>query len=120
MTTRETAHTPTPWFQSHRKITGNEDGMHSTEIYCKDGKTIASLSWYVVDKGDGVTSTSRGANAAHIVKCVNSHDSLVKHLKECIRQIRIADCMDDNIARNHGYDQAINEAEKALLQAGLK
>ncbi len=115
---RETAHspllpphTPTPWFQSHRKIADNEDGMHSTEIYCKDGRTIATLAWYAVDKGNGITGTSRRANAEHIVNCVNSHQGLVDALGEIATYGRSGLCGAD-------AHRMMEIAEEALKTAG--
>lgn len=53
-------HTPGPWAQSHRK---QPNGGYVTQVYCEKGETIASLAWYPVEMGDGITGTSREANA---------------------------------------------------------
>jgi len=52
--------TPGPWSQSHRE---RRDGMYSAEVYCEAGETIASVAWYPVVLGGGVTGTNREANA---------------------------------------------------------
>lgn len=53
-------HTPGPWFQSH--LQDKTDGMYYTRVY--DHKEhIATLHWYPIDLGDGVTGTRREANA---------------------------------------------------------
>ncbi len=74
----EEKRTPGPWAQSHRN---NKRGMSATEIYDTSGETIATLAWYPVEKGNGVTATAREANAAFICLAVNNHDALVEALK---------------------------------------
>lgn len=54
------SHTPGPWAQSHRE---QPNGDYITQVYCENGVTIASLAWYPVELGDGITGTSREANA---------------------------------------------------------
>lgn len=56
----EGKHTPGPWKQSHRK---QPNGDYITQVYCAGGETIANVAWYPVELGDGITGTSRGANA---------------------------------------------------------
>lgn len=72
--------TPTPWFQDHREDTG---GMYNTEIFDAKGVTIATLTWYPVKEKNGDISTAREANAALIVRAVNTHAELIEALKEC-------------------------------------
>lgn len=57
------AHTPGPWFQSHRE---NKEGMWNTQVYDAKGETIATLAWYPVPQHNGVIETSREANA-HLI-----------------------------------------------------
>lgn len=54
------AFTPGPWSCAHRE---GDDGMYRTQVFCPAGKTIANVAWYPVDQGNGVTATSRAANA---------------------------------------------------------
>lgn len=64
------SHTPTPW-----KIGLNPGPM----IYAtKQGVQVADLTFDVVSE--------RHANALHIVKCVNSHDSLIAALESFVTQ----------------------------------
>lgn len=67
-------HTPTPWMLSlfhPRLVNGGPD--------CRE---IAKTSF-----GYDSEMAESSANAAHIVKCVNSHDALVQMLKEARLQI---------------------------------
>jgi len=34
------------WYQSHRQIPNDINGMWSTQVYDKNGETIASVAWY--------------------------------------------------------------------------
>lgn len=56
--------TPGPWAQSHRET--DPDGMYRTEVYCSEGRTIATLAWYPAPKVNGVTRTYRESNARYI------------------------------------------------------
>lgn len=83
-------HTKEPWAQSHRKAKHREG--YYTEVYDSAGETIATLAWYPVEEPGGVTSTSRSANAARIVACVNALEgiadpSAVKDAIEALRKI---------------------------------
>jgi hypothetical protein len=44
--TMEKEFTPKPWFQSHRQIPNDPDGMYDTQVYDSEGNTIATLSWH--------------------------------------------------------------------------
>lgn len=75
-------HTPTatPWH--------TESGVESEQpswIVGANGEQIAQCY------SDYVNPVS--ANAAHIVRCVNSHDALVKALKDMLRAVN--DCIED-------------------------
>ena len=76
--------TPLPWAQSHREHDSAEYGrkMYSTEVYCADGKTIATLAWYPNYRPDGSIGTHREANAAYIVAACNAYPSLLNGLRE--------------------------------------
>lgn len=39
---------------------------------------------------------------------------LVEALRECIQQLRVADCMEDNIVRNSNYVNAYERAQETL------
>lgn len=59
-------HTPTPWNFEGRAVYSQTEG----EDIC------------IVDSGNRKVDV---ANAAHIVRCVNSHEALVKALEDCVR-----------------------------------
>jgi len=46
MEKQEQKFTPGKWYQSHRQIPNDADGMYSTQVYTEDGETIATLDWY--------------------------------------------------------------------------
>jgi len=73
-------HTKLPWSYEHRK---KKNGMYSTEVFCNEGQTIATLAWYSIPTDNGFT-TNREANAAFIVKACNCHDELLKAAKEAL------------------------------------
>lgn len=60
------AHTPTPWIASDRRVSAH------------DGTQIASAMLNGSTVGNHIDTDV--ANAAHIVRCVNSHDELVAAL----------------------------------------
>lgn len=76
--------TPGKWYQSHREIPNDEDGMYATQVYTEDGETICTLSWYpmppkqvVIDGKPKIqTGTYREgnailiANAPEMLKCL--------------------------------------------------
>jgi len=72
------------WYQSHRPIPNDEDGMYATQIYTEDGETIATLSWYPKSKEkviiDGKpmvsTGTYRDGNARLIVEAPEMYSLL--------------------------------------------
>lgn len=68
----EQGFTPGPWSQSHRE---REDGTYATEVYCSQGRTIATLSWYAVPHKGG-TASSRPANARLIAEAPAMVDAL--------------------------------------------
>ena len=71
-------HTKLPWLQAHR-IKAN--GMYGTEIFSKDGRTIAELAWYPKPMDSGVIGTYRQANAEFIITACNNHEKLLAALK---------------------------------------
>lgn len=108
----EMTHTPEPWYQSHRPIPNDKNGMYSTQVYTADGETIATLHWYPKPQKKGVhegkpvfiTGTYRAENAARIVACVNhckgatneelelaSHEQLVQRFENEARDLGIAE-----------------------------
>ncbi len=56
-------HTKTPW----------RTGIGNLIVFDRDGYAVANATVFHRKKEDGESA----ANAAHIVKCVNSHDALV-------------------------------------------
>lgn len=73
-------HTPTPWeFQEFEIVHEIQKGLvQSVPIYTN---RIAGTLNPCSDDWD-----TAQANAAHIVKCVNAHEALVKALKEALEQ----------------------------------
>jgi hypothetical protein len=78
------------WKQSHRKIPNDPEGMYSTQVYDRNGKTIATLAWYSVQKGNVITTT-REANAILIAdagttanKCGMLPSELLERYNEAI------------------------------------
>jgi hypothetical protein len=72
-----TQHTPTPWIAT-------SDCHYDAASYLietQDGKLVIATC----HEGDADEVLDCSANAAHIVKCVNSHDALVEALKGVIR-----------------------------------
>lgn len=67
-----TKHTQTPW-----KVT-QDNG-----IVAADGQSVACVSSHIRRDWD-----VKKANAAHIVRCVNSHDDLLAALKELGNQLQ--------------------------------
>ena len=82
-------HTPAPWFQSHREIPNDINGMYATQVYTQDGETIATLSWYAMPKDEtGKIGTYREANA----KLIAAAPDL---LKACFNAMGICDLSKD-------------------------
>lgn len=67
-----TEHTPTPWRADWR------------DIYDSNGDKICTFSEYNPQWEDDETFVRSEANASHIVRCVNSHDALVKALEDMV------------------------------------
>lgn len=63
---REAKATKGPWEASHRKIPNDANGMYDTQVYCSEGKTIATLAWYDRENPDGRTGSSREENCEFI------------------------------------------------------
>lgn len=66
--------TPGPWYQSH--LMDKKDGMYYTRVY-DHKENIATIHWYPIDLGDGVTGTRREANA----KLIAAAPELLKTLQ---------------------------------------
>lgn len=100
----ETNHTKGIWnFTEHPK------GSHFTgDIWVDLGhpniRTVACIT-------DNAGKEESIANAAYIVKCVNSHEELVKALEEFLKVINRSD------AALYHYGDAIKMAESALEKA---
>lgn len=77
------------WYQSHRQIPNDTDGMYATQVYCKKGETIATLSWYAAPKEKGIhngkevviTKSYREANA----KLIAAAPELLEALQSAYR-----------------------------------
>lgn len=80
--------TPNEWYQSHRPIPNDPDGMYNTQVYTEDGETICTLAWYpkppVFEKVEGekrkVIGSYREANAKLIAAAPNLLDALEEML----------------------------------------
>ena len=94
--------TPGPWFQSHRE--GN-DGMYRTQVYDKNGETIASLAWYPFTV-DNNTYTLRDQNA----KLISAAPDLLEALKRFI-------AFTDNINNSSFESSMILQAKLAIKKA---
>lgn len=105
----ELKHTPSPWFQSHRQIPNDENGMYATQVYTEDGETIATLSWYkkplppriINGKKVKVTGTYREANAKLI--------AAAPELLEALQNLE----NDNNAIPPHAWDKVQKAIKKA-------
>lgn len=112
--------TPGKWFTSHRK--SEESDMYSTEVYCVNGNTIATIHWYkkppVKMSIDGslklVTGTYREANALLISKAPemleNLHE-LTQILNGYIQEQANNNCFPNDII------QKVLKAEQLIKEA---
>lgn len=90
-------HTETPWTSKH-PVYYSDDAEHIlAPMPGQEGMVIAS---YVLP-----------ANAAYIVKCVNSHEALVEACKEALDFI-------DEYMGDYVKDKTIKQIEEALKLAG--
>jgi hypothetical protein len=103
MTNQTQGHTPTPWTASEDQILSKDLNKWGNWIVCEMPKGRDEISEAVEENK---------ANAAYIVKCVNSHEELLEALKE-------AHAMLENIGIEKGqyYGKAINKVEQAILKA---
>lgn len=67
-------HTPTPW---------HTGGIGNHIVFDSDGYAVANATVFHGKQEDGESA----ANAAHIVKCVNSHGALVAAVKAAKEQL---------------------------------
>jgi len=112
--------TPGEWFQSHRKIPNDRNGMYSTQVYCEKGETIASISWYMKPKESAIyegkpvliTGTYREGNA----KLIAAAPTLLTACENALRDIQKLN--KDLIAEGkHGYILMENELFDAINKA---
>ena len=89
-------HTPTPW-----KVTGRY--LHSGD----GSETIAVMSF-----------PKLAANAAHIVKCVNSYDALVKALVKVQEEAESGFGSEDSRSWSVAIEEIATVARAALSAAG--
>lgn len=95
-TKKELGITKGEWKQSHRKIPNDPEGMYSTQVYDCNGKTIATIAWYSVQKGN-ITTTTREGNAKLIAdagttanKCHLLPSELLERYNEAIEALKEA------------------------------
>lgn len=75
--------TPAPWFQEHRK---KANGMYATEVFDKEGETIATLAWHSKKLGN-ITKTDREANA----RLIAAAPEMLEALKSIQQQLQMSD-----------------------------
>lgn len=116
--------TPNKWYQSHREIPNDEDGMYSTQVYTGDGEIIATVSWYPKPKVNGVTGTYREDNAILIADAGNTTNScgllpseLLKQRDEMLEALKRIRKIADNTSTNPDFIAIWNQAELAIKQA---
>lgn len=75
-----TKHTPAPW--RHFPYAGQDYGI------CAENDTTGRD--LAIVRGDRGNQGEHGddANAAHIVRCVNSHDALLEALQQCMEYLQ--------------------------------
>lgn len=102
-------YTPAPWFQSHRPIPHDKDGMYATQVYTEDGETIATLAWYAMPKDEnGRIGTYREANA----KLIAAAPELLEALEYFVK------CHSKEYMKCEIPD-AIEKAKKAIKKATI-
>lgn len=105
--------TPGEWFQSHRQIPNDPDGMYATQVYTEDGETICSLDWCPKPKQKGIhdgqpvmiTGTYREANAKLIASAPDLLEASIK-MSEAI-----------STGNNHLLSEANLEMKTAIKKA---
>lgn len=101
----QTTHTPTPW-----RVYKDIDPR--TYLHTKFVGVAGPLKTVQVALCGKLSNTEAEANAAHIVRCVNSHAALVEALRMCV-----AAWQQEGEPSAIGYELAIAKAEAALAQA---
>ena len=92
----EQTFTPGVWQYSHRK---NKKGDYSTEVYCEDGETIATLSWYpmpprneiIEGENRSVIGTYRDGNARLISQAPEMYDLLSRIIGNKVAMEHVSD-----------------------------
>lgn len=105
-------HTPTPWRlmpKHNRYIAGRNEAGIDVIIADTGAESVAAHKQRAID------------NAAHIVKCVNSHDALVAALRKLRDLAKDSDGSnlprDEYIVRILTISDAVKEADTALAAA---
>lgn len=79
-------HTPTPWAALSSGAIVPE--IDRSGDYCRDGGVVLARTYMRSTRPSGTEQEAqleKEANAAHIVRCVNSHDALVAALEDLAR-----------------------------------
>ena len=106
---KETAHSPLPW-----TMEGNEDGCGVVDGYSIISSPKGKMPKYVADM------VNDSNDAAHIVKCVNSHDVLVESLNEIYSIASwLLSGRPFNAKDELGFLQQFQKAEEALRKVGV-
>ena len=96
-------HTPTPW----RAVEEMDGDTLMLRVKGVD-QEMASVYGEVVQ---GIWAEETRANAAYIVRCVNSHKALVEALRSVMRQAQLFDAFRDDVG------QVVLEGANAALKA---
>lgn len=101
-------HSPLPWITVDRSM---------TDLFTKDGYHICSTGGYSDNFSDDGGLYRNIANAAFIVRAVNSHDTLVEALKDAMSALSyVRACHGD--LYGVGFDRVGERSIKALREAG--
>lgn len=101
----EPKHTPTPW--NVEKITGNKETIFWLQANGSNIFTSANSATIYAGEDE--------ANAAFIVRAVNSHDEMIASLKDILS--RFKSCIADGNGELSGDAPAIKTAETLIAKA---
>ncbi len=94
-------HTPTPWAHNGARIHGCKNEYPTIAVVAKAAE-------------DGVEVD----DAAHIVRCVNSHEALVKALKDLTQAVANLDSPEGGLGGLGYLNESAERAEAVLAAAG--
>lgn len=100
------AHTPTPWVLVHPVGDEKPSIVNMT--------ADAKVDYYIAEMIGNYKAA--GADAAHIVRCVNAHDELVAALSDLLSEVNAAGL---GSAKDFGWPAVTAAARAALAKAGV-